>query len=69
MVKGLTDLARKRLNFNRDRLELRADGKWIERVVQEADRLGLSLSAFVRMAINKELNRMEAESPRPKGKK
>jgi hypothetical protein len=46
-------------NFDRDRIELRADADWIERVAKEAERLGLSLSAYIRLAVNERLERTE----------
>jgi hypothetical protein len=50
---------RKRENFDRERIEVRADPAWIERVVREAGRLGLSLSAYIRLAVNERLDRTE----------
>jgi len=48
---------RKRPNPRRDRIELRADAEWIEQVVEAANRLGLGLSSYIRLAINERLMR------------
>lgn len=42
---------------NRDRIDLRAEREWIAKVVEEAKRLGLSLSAYVRLAVNECMGR------------
>jgi hypothetical protein len=54
---------RRKENFERGRLELKADPAWIARVVEYGESLGLSLSAFVRLAVNEKMQRMEAERP------
>jgi hypothetical protein len=59
----------KRPNPDRDKIELRADPAWIGRVTDAAESLGVSLSAFVRLAINERLQRMESEFPTRKRKK
>jgi hypothetical protein len=46
---------RKRPNPERDRIEIRADPEWIDRVVNAANRLGLSVSAYIRLAVNRML--------------
>jgi predicted HicB family RNase H-like nuclease len=55
---------RKKEKFDRERIELRAEPEWIERVTAEAERLGLSLSAYIRLAVNERLEK--APPPRPK---
>jgi hypothetical protein len=50
---------RKKQNFERDRVELRAEPEWIARVAAEANRLGLNLSAYIRLAVNERLDRTE----------
>jgi hypothetical protein len=54
---------RKKENFERGRLELKADPEWIARVVEYGETLGLSLSAFVRLSVNEKMQRMDAERP------
>lgn len=48
---------------NRERIDLRADAEWIARVQRQADRHGLSLSAYIRRATTKELEQDEATEP------
>ena len=61
---GLTMRPRKkRVNPQRDRIEIRADPEWIDRVLKNADSLGLSISAYVRLAVN----RLMQESGPPAG--
>jgi hypothetical protein len=50
---------RKKENFDKMRIEVRAEPAWIERVATEAERLGLSLSAYIRLAVNERLERTE----------
>lgn len=47
---------RKRSNPKRDRIELRAEPEWIDRVVKAANRMGLSISGYIRVAVNKLLD-------------
>jgi hypothetical protein len=60
------DVGRKRPNPERDVIQLRAEPEWIDRVNAEAERLGLSLSAYIRLAVNE---RMERTAPEPGRKK
>jgi hypothetical protein len=63
-MKVETDLVgSRRENFDRERIEIRADSEWIARVSAEADRLGLSLSAYIRLAVNERLERTAAPAP------
>lgn len=57
---------RKKHNFERDRLELVADPALISRAAAQAERLGISLSAYVRISLTKQVERDEAEAPPPK---
>jgi hypothetical protein len=57
------DMARKRPNPKRDLIQLRAEPEWIDRVNTEAERLGLSLSAYIRLAVNERLERTAPETP------
>lgn len=52
---------------SRDRVDLRAEPEWIARVAAAAERFGLSLSAYIRLAVSERLERDEAGQPR-KGK-
>jgi hypothetical protein len=58
-------VGRKKENFERRRLELVAETDWIVRISAQADRLGLSLSSYVRMAVTERLERDEASAPPP----
>jgi hypothetical protein len=46
--------------FGRNRVELYGEPNWIRKVTAEANRLGLNLSAYVRLAVNLDLERREA---------
>jgi hypothetical protein len=60
MAAGILSVApRKKENFDRERIEIRAEGQWIAKVTAEAERLGLSLSAYVRLAVNERLERTQ----------
>jgi hypothetical protein len=61
---------RKKENFDRGRVEFKASPEWIERVTREGERLGLNLSAFIRMVVTQAVERAETErAGRPKGGK
>jgi hypothetical protein len=47
-----------------DLIQVRAEPAWIDRVNAEAERLGLSLSAYIRLAVNERLERT-APAPAP----
>jgi hypothetical protein len=55
----------------RDRVDLRAEPEWIARVTAVAERFGLSLSAYIRLATTERLERDEAAAAptkkRPRG--
>jgi hypothetical protein len=58
MASGTLAVApRKKENFDRERIEIRADAAWIAKVTSEAERLGLSLSAYIRLAVNERMER------------
>jgi len=48
----------------RERIDLRADSEWVARVQRQADRLGVSLSAYIRQATTERLEQDEATDPR-----
>jgi len=52
---------RKKENFDRPRVEFKADPEWIQRATREGERLGLNLSAFIRMVVTQYMDRAEAE--------
>jgi len=60
---GLRDMARKRPNPDRDLIQIRAEPEWIDRVNAAAEALGLSISAYIRLAVNERLQRTAAEQP------
>lgn len=47
----------------RDRIDLRADSIWIARVRRQAERLGISLSDYIRQATTRQLERDESSEP------
>jgi hypothetical protein len=55
----------------RDRLDLRAEPDWIDRIAVQAARLGINVSAYIRQAVTRQLERDEAEAPpaRPQKRK
>jgi predicted HicB family RNase H-like nuclease len=63
-------MAPRRRNEDRDRLDLRADREWIARVAAQSERLGISISAYIRQAVTRQLERDESERPaQPRRKK
>jgi len=58
---------RKRPNPKRDKIEIRAEPEWIELVVAAANRDGLSLSSYVRLAVNKLLRESGLDTEPKKG--
>jgi len=63
LVDELDMAARRKRNIDRERVDLRGDADWIARVVAQADRLGLSLSACIRQAVTRQVEKDEAEAP------
>ncbi len=51
-------------NPPRDRIDLRAEPEWIARVAAAAERFGLSVSAYIRLAVSERLERDEASTSR-----
>lgn len=47
----------------RERIDLRADPAWIARVRRQAERLGISLSDYIRQATTRQLERDENTEP------
>jgi hypothetical protein len=56
------DMARKRPNPKRDLVQFRAEPEWIDKVNAAAELLGLSISAYIRLAVNE---RMQRTAPEP----
>jgi hypothetical protein len=52
----------------RGRLEMKAPAEWIDEVSRVAESLGLSLSAYVRLAVNERIQRDRAAANPPKKK-
>lgn len=48
----------------RDRIDMRADPEWIQRLTVQAARFGLTLSAYVRLKLTEALERDESTDPR-----
>lgn len=56
-------MAGKKKDSDRDRIDLRADPVWIARVQRQADRLGVSFSAYVRETVTRKMENDEASDP------
>lgn len=54
---------------SKGRLEMQADQDWLDRISREAKKLGLSVSAFVRMAVTEYMDGREQQRPQPQPKK
>jgi hypothetical protein len=53
----------------RDRIDLRAEPEWIGRVKRQADRLGMTISSYVRMATTRQVESDEASDPKPRARR
>lgn len=47
----------------RERIDLRADRRWIARIRRQAARMGISASAYIRQATTRQLEKDEADDP------
>ena len=47
----------------RDRIDIRADPAWVARAQRQADRFGISLSAYLKQAATKSMEHDEATDP------
>ncbi len=56
-------LVAKQPNKGKERVEFTAPADWVERVQIQAERLGLSVSAYIRLATTEKLERDEASEP------
>lgn len=54
-------MSKQRESFDRGRIELVADPAWIQDVREEARRLGLNLSEYIRLAVNERMRRARVE--------
>jgi hypothetical protein len=60
---------RKKVSFERGRVEFKAPEEWVRRATALAERLGFgNLSAFIRFAVTDYMDRVAPETP-PAGKK
>jgi predicted DNA binding CopG/RHH family protein len=50
-------MARRKKEEKTDRINLRVGGRWHEKVKTEADQLGLSVAAYLRLAANEKMER------------
>ena len=48
---------------SRDRVDLRADPAWVARLERQADRLGITITAYVKQAVSRALEADEATDP------
>ena len=51
------------------RVEFVATSVWVERMETQADRLGMSVGAYIRQAVTERLERDEASQPTPRRRK
>ena len=58
---GKKPVGRKKESFERGRVEFKAPPDWVERATREGERLGLNLSAFIRMVVSQYMERVEAD--------
>jgi hypothetical protein len=68
MAASATIVPPRKKKFGRNRVELYGEPEWIRKVTAEANRLGLNLSAYVRFAVNLDLERREASRQSRRGK-
>lgn len=52
----------------KDRVEFRADPEWLDRVTAQAERRGLAVSAYIRLAVSERLHQDEAEAAEQDGR-
>jgi hypothetical protein len=53
-------MGKKRSNPKRNKIEVMADPAWIDRVMRHAERLGLNISAYMRLATTERMDRDDA---------
>jgi predicted HicB family RNase H-like nuclease len=58
--------ARKTTDDNRDRIDLRAEPELVARATRQAKRLGISLSAYIRLSLTLKVEQDEAAEPAPR---
>jgi hypothetical protein len=56
-------------NDPRDRVDLRADPKWIARATRQAHRFGMGLSAYIRLAVTERMEQDEQDEAQMGGKR
>lgn len=66
MSTGVLEMAKgkkKSADSSGERFGLRVDAEWLERVIRQAERMGMSASAYIRQATTKQLEQDEANQP------
>jgi len=53
----------------RTRIDLRSEPEFRERIEAQAERYGLTLSAYIRLAVTRQLEKDEADTPPPRAKR
>lgn len=69
MLETLVRPVAKKKPAPRDRLDLRVDPDLVARIVAQAERFGLSVSAYVRQSVTEKLEEDEATDARLKGRR
>lgn len=62
-MNGVTDLAKKGPQKKQARLDLRVEQDWVDRVEAQASRWGLTIAAYIRLAVSEKLEQDEATQP------
>jgi hypothetical protein len=57
---------RKKENFDRGRVEFKAEPEWIERAAKYGERVGMNLSTLIRVAVTQYLDQAGADRPQAK---
>lgn len=60
MAAAALTMPRQKSEEPRTRIDLRAEHDWIVRVQEHADRVGLSLSSYIRLATSERMDRDDA---------
>lgn len=50
-----------------DRIEIRADAAWARQVEAEAERWGMAVAAYIRLAVNEKMERDRRGEPKGEG--
>jgi predicted HicB family RNase H-like nuclease len=68
VVGVIRTMPRRKSTQPRDRFDLRIEPDWLDRIERQADRIGVSVSAYIRMATSQRLELDEASDPTLKDK-